>query len=210
MNTEIVHPLKHRAATNLGRFEREVHAQEDLTPAAVAVVLAHEGQEDSGYVIVTRRAARLRQHSGQWALPGGRIDVDEDTVGAALRETREEVGLELPRTSLLGLLDDYPTRSGFCITPVVLWGGRVDDLVPNAAEVAAIHRVPLSDLERAEVPHLEQIPESDRPVLSVPLATLATRIYAPTAAVLYQMREVVLRGRATRVSHYDQPRFAWR
>jgi hypothetical protein len=109
---------------------------------------------------------------------------------------------------VLGALDDYGTRSGFIITPVVVWGGLVGELIPNPAEVAKIFRVPLEDLEGPDVPRLISIPESDRPVIQLPL--LGTLIHAPTAAVVYQMREVVVHGRATRVNHFEQPVWAWR
>ena len=68
--------------------------------------------------------------------------------------------------------------------------------------------MPLAELERPDVPRLRQIPESERPVISVPL--LGTHIHAPTAAILFQLREVALHGRATRVAHFEQPVFAWR
>jgi 8-oxo-dGTP pyrophosphatase MutT (NUDIX family) len=129
-------------------------------------------------------------------------------VEAALRELGEELGLHLPGESALGLLDDYPTRSGYCITPVVLWAGAQARLEPDPREVAAAYCVPLAELERPDVPRLRSIPESDRLVLSIPL--LGAHMHAPTAAILYQLREVALRGRATRVAHYEQPTFAWR
>ncbi|MGB5811243.1 MAG: hypothetical protein WBG86_11970, partial [Polyangiales bacterium] len=109
---------------------------------------------------------------------------------------------------VLGLLDDYPTRSGFVITPVVVWGGAEAVLKPNPDEVAEAHRVALHELDAPEVPRIFDIPESDRPVISVPL--LGDFIFAPTAAVLYQLREVAIHGRDTRVAQYDQPVFAWR
>ena len=65
----------------------------------------------------------------------------------------------------------------------------------------------LADLDHPDVPQLRSIPESDQPVISVPL--LGTRIHAPTAAILYQLREVVVHGRDTRVDHYEQPVWAW-
>jgi len=74
--------------------------------------------------------------------------------------------------------------------------------------VAAVYRVPLADLLHPSVPRLRRIPESPRPVISVPV--LGREINAPTAAVLYQLREVALLGRATRVDHFEQPVFAWR
>ncbi|MFP6630237.1 MAG: coenzyme A pyrophosphatase, partial [Myxococcota bacterium] len=81
------------------------------------------------------------------------------------------------------------------------------EMTPNPAEVSAIYRVPLADLDHPDVPQLRSIPESDQPVISVPL--LGTRIHAPTAAILYQLREVVVHGRDTRVDHYEQPVWAW-
>ena len=109
---------------------------------------------------------------------------------------------------MLGRLDDYATRSGFVITPVVAWCDRQAPLAHDPAEVAEIHRVPLAELERPGVPHLRRIPESERPVISIPL--VGTHIHAPTAAILFQLREVALWGRETRVHHYEQPTFAWK
>ena len=125
-----------------------------------------------------------------------------------MRELEEEVGLRLGPSAVLGALDDYPTRSGFVITPVVVWGGARRVLIPDPQEVASVHRVPVDELARPGVPVLRSIPESTRPVISIPL--VGTQIHAPTAAILYQLCEVALRGRATRVAHYEQPVFAWR
>jgi hypothetical protein len=109
---------------------------------------------------------------------------------------------------VLGVLDDYPTRSGYAITPVVVWAGAEADLIANPTEVAEIHRVPLAQLELPDVPRLRSIPESDRPVISIRM--VGTNVHAPTAAILYQLREVGLRGLHTRVAHFEQPVFAWR
>ena len=158
--------------------------------------------------ILTRRAARLNAHAGQWALPGGRLDQGETAEEAVRRELHEEVGLDLGPDAVLGALDDYPTRSGYVITPIVLWADNPGELVANPLEVARIYLVPLADLDLPGVPRLISIPESDRPVIQVPL--LGAMIHAPTAAVIYQMREVVVHGRATRVDHLEQPVFAWR
>lgn len=150
----------------------------------------------------------LRNHSGQWALPGGRIDEGEDPIDAALRELEEEVALRRDRSSVLGLLDDYPTRSGFRITPVVVWAGGDVALVANPEEVAEVHRVPIAGLDAPGIPKLFDLDVSDRPVLSVRI--LGQDIFAPTAAVIFQFREVAIHGRDTRVAHYDQPPFAWK
>jgi len=124
------------------------------------------------------------------------------------RELREEVGLSLGGGTELGLLDDYPTRSGFVITPVVFWSESPGALTPNPAEVARVHLVPLETLDEPDVPRFISIPESDRPVIQLPI--LGSLIHAPTAAVIYQMREVVSHGRPTRVDHLEQPVWAWR
>jgi 8-oxo-dGTP pyrophosphatase MutT (NUDIX family) len=199
--------LLDRARANLSSFERLALPDDGRRRAAVAQVLLYD-EEGRACFLITRRAATLRKHTGQWALPGGRLDAGETAERAALRELQEEVGLVLDESTVLGALDDYGTRSGFIITPVVVWGGLVGELTPNPAEVAKIFRVPLDDLERPDVPRLVSIPESDRPVIQLPL--LGTLIHAPTAAVVYQMREVVVHGRATRVNHFEQPVWAWR
>ncbi|HRD83693.1 MAG TPA: CoA pyrophosphatase [Rubrivivax sp.] len=159
-------------------------------------------------LLLTRRALSLRQHAGQWALPGGRIDDGESAEQAALRELREEVGLHLETTEVLGRLDDYGTRSGYVITPVVLWGGEVPALRANPVEVGSMHRIPLSEFRRTDAPLLDAVEGCEHPVLRMPVGE--SWIAAPTAAFLYQFREVCLEDRDTRVFHYDQPRFAWR
>jgi hypothetical protein len=108
----------------------------------------------------------------------------------------------------LGRLDDYQTRSGYVISPVVVWAGDNPTLIPNPDEVARAYMVPLSELDRPDAPRFVTIPESSRPVVQMPL--LGHLIHAPTAAVLYQLREVVLHGRHTRVADLEQPVFAWR
>jgi 8-oxo-dGTP pyrophosphatase MutT (NUDIX family) len=198
--------LKRRVSANLEIFERRAYPRSCLKAAAVAVALLADDDLRPCFVL-TRRAARMRSHSRQWALPGGRLDQGETATQAALRELAEEVGLEVGPERVLGLLDDYPTRSGYVITPVVVWARHDAKLVANPAEVSEVYRIPLSDLDHPEVPQFRRIPESPRPVISIPL--MGTNIHAPTAAVLYQLREVAIWGRNTRVAHFEQPVFAW-
>jgi 8-oxo-dGTP pyrophosphatase MutT (NUDIX family) len=201
--------LREQIATNLTRFERVALDLGSKRAAAVAVVITASAECEASFII-TRRAPLMRAHAGQWALPGGRVDPGESAIDTARRELSEEVGLDLPPDAALGLLDDYSTRSGYVITPVVLWSGEPVTLRANPREVAAIYHVPLTALGDKEVPRLKRIPESDRPVIQVPIAQLSAAIHAPTAAILYQLWEVAVQGRPTRVAHYEQPVFAWR
>ncbi len=158
--------------------------------------------------VLCRRAAGLNTHASQWALPGGRLDPGESPVDAARRELHEELGVDLDESAVLGLLDDYPTRSGYVITPVVLWGGGPLDLRPAPREVLAAYRVGLHHLCRADSPRFVGIPESERPVVQVPLGN--DLIHAPTGAVLVQFRWLGLEGRDDPVDGFEQPVFAWR
>ncbi|HMH95153.1 MAG TPA: CoA pyrophosphatase [Bradyrhizobium sp.] len=179
-----------------------------LKPAAVAIALTEAGDAAGGTaVLLTLRAAGLRAHSSQWALPGGRCDEGETQVEAALRELHEELGLELREANVLGLLDDYPTRSGYLITPVVVWADASAAIAPNPEEVASVHRIALGDIERADAFDFTTIPESTRRVIRFRHA--GQFIHAPTAALIYQFREV-LAGRDTRVAELEQPVFAWK
>jgi 8-oxo-dGTP pyrophosphatase MutT (NUDIX family) len=178
-----------------------------LKRAAVAVALsATEAVGETGFLL-TRRAARLRAHSSQWALPGGRCDPGESQAQAALRELHEELGLELAEDDVLGLLDDYPTRSGYLITPVVVWVATNAAIRPNPDEVASFHRIALGDIEAHDAFSFTTIPQSARRVIRFHHA--GQFIHAPTAALIYQFREV-LAGRDTRVAELEQPVFAWK
>ena len=121
----------------------------------------------------------------------------------------EEINLDLSKQHVIGTLDDYVTRSGYVITPVVVWADVIEnDLKPNPGEVASIHAFTFTELARGDSPNLESIPQSDRQVLSMNYHDDV--VYAPTAAMLYQFREVAINGNATKVLDYDQPVFAWR
>lgn len=168
-----------------------------------------QGVAGGASFLLCRRAARMSSHAAQWALPGGRLDDGETAVDAALRELDEELGVHLDDSAVLGVLDDYPTRSGYVITPVVVWGGGELDLRPSPDEVLAVYRVGLHELCRDDSPKFVTIPESERPVVQVPLG--GDLIHAPTGAVLVQFRWVALDGRVDdRVAHFEQPVFAWR
>lgn len=171
--------------------------------AAVAVTVVADGP--TAACLLTRRASSLRAHTGQYALPGGRLDPGEDAVDAALRELDEELGVT--GVEVLGLLDDYGTRSGYRITPVVCWAPGAVTVRPEPGEVAAVHRIPLAHLAERE-PRFIDVPDARGPVIQLPIA--GTLVHAPTGAVLHQFAEVALHGRATRVAHFDEAPFARR
>jgi len=202
--------LRGRLSSNMGGFERRPVDDATLRQAGVAIVVVQNEDDGEAGVLLTKRPDSLRRHAGQWALPGGRLDEGETVEQAALRELHEELRLELGPDAILGLLDDYPTRSGFRITPVVVWGGIVARIDPDPVEVAFVLRVPFRQLDSHEIPRLSPTAEGKPPVLSAPLPITGGVVYAPTAAMLYQFREVAMRGLGTRVAHFDQPRFAWK
>lgn len=213
--------LLHHISLNLKRFDRQTHTKDGLIQAAVAITIVdiqqdpdiHDislGESSPGHaaMVLTKRSSTLRNHAGQWALPGGQVDAGERPEETVLRELEEEVGLKLDADRVIGRLDDYNTRSGFTIKPVVIWGGTNIVLSANPDEVASIHLIPLAEFMRADAPILQKIPESDNPVLMMPVGD--TCIAAPTAAIIYQFREVAMLGKKRRVAHYEQPYFAWR
>ncbi len=210
--------LRDHIFVNLQKFNRIQQGDTGKIHAAVALVITNVGtaplvygirqtQASEAGVVLTRRSKKLENHAGQWALPGGSLDDGETAEQAALRELNEEVNLDLESGSVLGRLDDFTTRSGYTITPVVIWGGDNLKLTPNPSEVDSIHRIPLKEFMREDAPLLESIPESNDPVLLMPVGQ--GWIATPTGAILYQFREVALNGRHIRVSHYEQPYFAW-
>lgn len=228
--------LRDRVAAHLAGHRRREVALGERRHAAVALVLVEsvpggartESRHEDGRPVhdpallgdrldradggaaflLCRRPPRLRRHGGQYALPGGRLDPGEDPVTAALRETEEEVGLRLGEEDVLGLLDDYETRSGFVMTPVVLWAGGAGELRPDPGEVQAVFRVGLHHLLREDSPRFTRIPQSERPLVELVLGDEV--LHAPTAAVVLQLGWLGLQGRPDPVHHFEQPVFAWR
>ena len=149
--------LRGKVEVNLSEFEVVTADEADLTRASVAIVLTEVGPgayieglkdiagwSDQAALILTRRSENLKNHPGQWALPGGKLEPDETYSACALRELEEEVGISLDTDHILGFLDDFVTRSGFAITPVVVWGGTELEATINPEEVASIHRIPVT------------------------------------------------------------------
>jgi 8-oxo-dGTP pyrophosphatase MutT (NUDIX family) len=214
----VTDPTKRHAAVAVVLVDSEV-GEDRVDPAPVDDWIAGRpmeagldgrmiGVSGGAAFLLCRRTSRLSSHAAQWALPGGRLDPGETAVVAALRELDEEVGVALPDSTVLGLLDDYPTRSGYVITPVVIWGGGRLELQPAPDEVVAVYRVGLHQLQRDDSPRFITIAESPRPVVQIPLGN--DLIHAPTGAVLLQLRWLGLEGRADPVDQLEQPVFAWK
>ena len=193
------------AAANLAAFRRVEAERPDLKAASVAVCILPSQAGDM--MLITRRAPGLRAHAGQWALPGGRRDPGETIRAAALRELHEETGVLASADDILGVLDDYVSRSGYVITPVVIWAETGHgQLSGPVSEVTQVYEIPLADLDVE--PEFLQIPETDAPVIRLPL--FDRFVHAPTAAIIYQFCQVALHGRELRVAHFEAPVFAWR
>ncbi|MCE8007460.1 CoA pyrophosphatase [Aestuariivita sp.] len=202
--------LRTHIASQLSGFDRQTTNREDLRKAAVAVVIAPCAQSTEASVLVTMRPEMLNRHGGQYALPGGRLDAGETDVQAALRELDEELGLRVAEKDVLGALDDFPTRSGFRIAPLVMWVDDLSHMRPDPGEVASVHHLTFSELSSPDIPRLTENDVGDHPVLSAYFPSLGHHIYAPTAAILYQFRQLAIRGEITRAAHFEQPAFAWK
>ncbi|ODT00828.1 MAG: coenzyme A pyrophosphatase [Erythrobacter sp. SCN 62-14] len=111
------------------------------TPAAVLIAVTDVA--DNPQVILTQRPNTMRDHPGQVAFPGGKIDAGEDAITAALREAEEELALPRQAVQVIGVSDDYVTGTGFVVTPVVGVVPPGLPLVPHPSEVAAVFTAPL-------------------------------------------------------------------
>ncbi len=168
-----------------------------------------EGSAARTSFLLCRRASRLNKHCrAVGALPGGRLDDGETVVDAALSELHEEIGVELDARRCSA--SSMTTRHGRDMScTVVLWADEHVSLIPNPDEVRAVYRIGLSELCRQDSPRFVEIPESDRPVVQLPLGSFL--LHAPTAAVMLQFRWVGLDGHhGRRVDDLEQPVFAWK
>lgn len=128
-------------------FEERLMRKPSGEPTPASVLMPIVVRDDGLTLLLTQRTAHLYDHAGQISLPGGRVDeADTSAVETALRETEEEVGLHRRHIDVLGLLPDYFTGTGFCVTPVVALVKPPFDLRADPFEVAEIFEVPLSFL----------------------------------------------------------------
>ncbi len=204
MPAKLPEEFEDRVRACIAGFQRIAVEDESLVPAAVAIALSANRRGRPTFLL-TRRAATLRRHAGQWALPGGTRDCGESAAATAVRELWEEVGVPAADVEYVGLLDDYVTRSGYVITPVVLLVPPMVQLRPNPDEVAGVYRIPVAQLSSAGSLLIEQRGEAT----TLRLRILGRLVNPPTAAILHQFAELVLHDRHTRVGHFVQPLFTW-
>ena len=164
-------------------------------PAAVLVPIVL--RPDALTVMLTRRTAHLAHHPGQISFPGGRLEPDDqgDPVVCALRETREETGLESARVVVVGRLDDYLTGTGFLVTPVVGLVTPPFDLTPDPFEVAEILEVPLDFLVDQANHQLHEREVRGRPRPFWSMDWNGALIWGATAGMLVNLSEVLADGR---------------
>ena len=192
--------LRGTIEANLRGFTR-IRSNGSLKPAAVAIVVMDGGGTPS--VPIFQRPSSMSRHAGQMALPGGRLHEGEAAEECAVRELHEELGLKVSSDDIVGLLDDFDTRSGFTITPVVIWtDAPAAALKPSTFEVAQLFVI--------AIPELRAAVSTARPGQAFSLRLERIEVFAPTAAILYQFSEVALDGRYARVTDFYQPPFTHR
>ena len=159
-------------------------------PAAVLVPLV--GRDEGITVLLTQRAATLKDHAGQISFPGGRIEEnDADAWGAALREAQEEIGLSERFVEFAGYLPDHWVGTGFRVTPAVGFVNPAYDLRIATAEVHDVFEVPLDFILNAEnhKARMRQIGGVMLEVYDIPYGD--RNIWGATAGMLLTLRRLL-------------------
>ena len=161
-----------------------------LKPAGVLIPVMERTTELS--VLLTQRSADLKHHAGQVSFPGGRMEEhDEDVRATALRETREEVGIESEHVSIIGFLDAMPTITGYAVTPVVGLVSDTASLVIDRTEVEYTFEVPLDFVLDESNDQLVEREFHGRRFRMVEFHYEQKRIWGATAQMLLTFRKLL-------------------
>ena len=177
---------------DLGAGDVPEHVRKSLADAVPAAVLIPVVTHDEPTVLLTERSSDLKHHAGQISFPGGRLEPDDDdAIAAALRETREEVGLEPERIEIIGYLDKYLTITGYSVTPVIGLVTPGFELHLDKTEVSSTFEVPLAYLMDPENHNRQryQIQGASVYVYSIPFES--HNIWGATAAMLIGLYRTV-------------------
>ena len=159
---------------------------------AAAVLVGIVDQADTPSLLMTVRAEHLRHHAGQISFPGGRLEpFDADIAAAAMRETHEEIGIDVEFIRPIGFLTDHVVQTGFRITPVVALIRPGFTLKPDSTEVADVFELPLSLALAIESYRAQQRMVRDFEVDVWELPFGEYQIWGATAGILVQLCEVV-------------------
>ncbi len=153
-----------------------------------AVLLPVVCRNDALSMLFTRRNESMRQHAGQVSFPGGAVESgDSDAIATALRETREETGIEAGYITPLGFLDCFDTVSGFCVSPVVALVREGFAIAPDPREVAEVFEVPLDYILEPDRMQRSEILWHGRGREIFEFDYAGKRIWGATAAILQNL-----------------------
>jgi len=161
-------------------------------PVVAAVLVALVDRPEGLTVLLTQRASQLSKHAAQISFPGGRLDpTDADVTSAALREAREEIGLDPAHVKIIGYLPDHLVISGYRVTPVLSLVTPPFSITPNPEEVAEVFEVPVSHVfdRRNHKARLRRVGEEDMLLFDIPWQ--GHSIWGATAGMLLTLVRMV-------------------
>jgi len=179
-----------RIREGLSSYEKKHLEQGNLIPSAVLFPIVQDS--DGLKVLLLQRSNQVEHHSGEVSFPGGRIDsADKSPLDAALRESREEVGILRQNVEMLGELDDYLTVTGYHITPFLGLLSDVSDLSPRTIETTDLFFVPLSFFQDPQNIKKQYIEWQGQPRVVYVSVYANKTIWGATLAMIMNFIEVI-------------------